>query len=62
MTITEAKKKCDKLQKQIKAIQEEYFCAEGLAKYEKELKIKPIQDEWNELITLISKTENETDI
>ena len=62
MTITEARKKCDELQEQIKVVQEEYLMAEGYAKYMGEQEIKPIHDEWSKLMTLITKAENETDI
>ena len=62
MTITEARKRCDELQRQIEVIQKEYLMAEGYAKYMGEQKIKPIYDEWNKLMTLITKAENETDI
>lgn len=62
MTIAEAEKKCDELRKQIKAIREKYFMGEGLAKYTKESEIKPLNDEWDELITLIDKTKNETNL
>ena len=62
MTITEARKKCDELQEQIKVVQEEYLMAEGYAKYMGEQEVKSIYYEWNKLMTLITKTENETDI
>jgi hypothetical protein len=50
------------LQKQIKAIKEEYLFSEGYAKYLKEQKIKPVYNEWTELMLLIKKAENETNI
>ena len=42
MTITEARKRCDKLQEQIKAIGKEYIMAEGYDKYMGEQEIKTI--------------------
>ncbi|HDY89239.1 MAG TPA: hypothetical protein ENH82_14125 [bacterium] len=60
MTIAEAEKKCDELQKQIKIIKEEYLMSEGYAKYMGEQEIKPVYDEWNKLMSLINKTKNET--
>ena len=62
MTITDARKRCDELQEQIKVIKEEYLMSEGYAKYMGEQEIKPIYDEWNKLMSLITKAEKETDI
>ena len=59
LTITDARKKCDELQLQIKAIQEDYLFSEGYAKYLGEKEIKPLYDEWDKLMALINKTENE---
>jgi len=62
MTITEAKEKCEELQKQITIIQEKYIMADGYAKYCGEQEIKPFYNEWNKLQTLICKAEDETEI
>ena len=62
MTITEAEKRCDELLIQIKAVRKKYFMCEGLAKFERDLEIKPLNDEWNKLITLIDKVKNETEL
>jgi len=62
MTIADAKKKCDELQEQIKVVRKDYLFSEGYAKYLGEKEIKPLHDEWSKLMSLISKTENETEL
>ena len=59
MTIKEARKRCNELQIQIEIIKEKYLMSDGYAKYLGEQEIKPLYDEWNKLIILITKSENE---
>lgn len=63
MTILEAEKECENLQRKISTIEESYFMGDGtLVRMMKEKEIKPLRDEWNKLITLIDKVKNETNI
>lgn len=61
MTITEAKRRCEKLTEQIADIQSEYNF-EGYARYVGKGKIKSLKNELNKLLTAIAKAENETEI
>jgi len=61
MTITEAEKRCEELDKQISAIKKEYDF-DGWAKHCGRIETKPLKEELYKLLTAVIKAKETTEI